>query len=45
MEPLLQNYEVKHLGLGGCVPATREGVEELNYRYLLRCSLRSASHK
>jgi len=29
----------------GCVPATHEGVEGLNYRYLLRCSLRSASHK
>lgn len=26
-----KNYDVKHLRHGGCVPATHEGVEELNY--------------
>jgi hypothetical protein len=39
-----KNYDVKLFRHGGCVPATHEGVEDVNPRDVLRCSLRSASH-
>ena len=44
MSRCFKHYDVKQLRHSGCVPATREAVESRT-RNLLRCSLRSASHK
>ena len=44
MSRCFKHYDVKHLRHGGCVPATHERVEGRIFP-LLRCSLRSASHK
>jgi len=46
MSRCFKHYDVEQIRHSGCVPATREKVERNNIaNYLLRCSLRSASHK
>ena len=45
MSRCFKDYDVKHIRHSGCVPATREQVDRTNFLALLRCSLRSASHK
>ena len=45
MSRCFKDYDVKQIRQSGCVPATREIVERTYFFALLRCSLRSASHK